>query len=182
MNDVNVEELYQKFNPLLLKTAKGKMFVEVLGEEDAYQEACLAFMEVIRRAERENPDLLYQPAFPGYLQSCICNWLINAVHHEQLCRWVEFKEEYFSPCPSFEHSVWEQEYLGELEQFLIDPQTMILKANLTVLESKIIYLIFKLKQREYIVAGQLSVTQQYVSLVKREALRKLRIYLENHKF
>lgn len=59
MNDVNVEELYQKFNPLLLKTAKGKMFVEVLGEEDAYQEACLAFMEVIRRAERETPDLLY---------------------------------------------------------------------------------------------------------------------------
>lgn len=59
---------------------------------------------------------------------------------------------------------------------------MILKADLTVLESKIIYLLYKLEHKEGKVAGQLSVTQQYVSLVKQKALHKLRIYLEKRRF
>jgi len=181
-NSINVEKLFQKFNPMLRKAAKGRKFVQVLGEEDAYQEACLAFMETVRRAEREDPEILFKPSFPGYLRNCVINHLIDRQRHEELFQCMEFNEDYLAPCPSFEHSVVEKQYLDELEQFLIDPQIMIVKADLEIIESKIIYQFYKQERREREVAENLGISQSYVARLKQEALNKLRVHLEKRKF
>lgn len=179
---INVEELFQKFNPLLLKAAKGRKFVQVLGEEDAYQEACLAFMEMVRRVERDKPEMFSEPGFPGYLRNCVINHLIDRQRHEELFQCMEFNEDYLAPCPSFEYSVLDKQYLDELEQFLIDPQIMIVKADLDIVESKVIYQLYKLEWKVQQVADELGVTQPYVTKVKQKALNKLRAYLEKHNF
>jgi len=174
---VDVNELYAKFNPLLLKASKGRKFIQVLGEEDAYQEACLAFMETIRRVERDKPEMFSQPGFPGYLQNCVISHLIDRMRHEELFQCMEFSEDYLAPCPSFEHSLCEKQYLDELEQFLIEPQVMIVKADLSIIESKVIYELYKLGWKVQQVADELGVKQPYVTKVKQKALNKLRRYL-----
>ena len=167
-----MDELYRRFEGLIVKAASVKKFQEDLEKEDLIQEAGLAFVETLYTFNGE------WTTFPGYLRHAIYNHLINVCRREKFFKCVAFDETYVAPSPSFEDHVKDKTHIV-LHDFLEQPNLMVKLAGLTLFESLIIWKIFHEFESETTIGHGMGVSHQYVNKLKKNGLNKLKVYLKN---
>lgn len=181
---LNIETLYSQYEGLIIGAATERRFISAIGsKEDAIQEAGLAFMETVRNYKGAETD------FPKFLKASIYNHLCNIAKREIRYKKhtnVVFDEAYTTPDLSIEEILENNEkllredlFLTILHQLLIHPQLMIDKAHLSVYESVVIGKLFYDKMTEIQIVRQMKLSQSYISLLKKQGLKKLKDYLLN---
>lgn len=189
-----IEVVYAQYEGLIVSLATGRqnLYVDVLGKEDAIQEAGLAFVEAYRLYELYGEQVLgNQKALPGYFRSAILNHLKNMVKKELAYqnRQPEYLDESsYDVLPDLDLDV-ELQVLAkeELERderrlrvlmlLLSHPQLLMDRAGLTVRESLVVWKLYIDNFTERKVAKSVEVSCSTLHDIKVAALHKLKCFI-----
>lgn len=189
-----IETVYVQYEGLIVKLATGNqnLFVDVLGKEDAIQEAGLAFVIAYRQYEQYGEAVLgNQQALPGFFRSVILNHLKNAIKRELAYqnRHPEYLDEAsYDVIPDLdldaELQVLEKEELAQEEKrlrvvrlLLSHPQLLVDRAGLTVNQSYVIWRTYINQFTERRIAKTMKVTKTVVHNIISAGLKKLQRFI-----
>ena len=189
-----IEVMYAQYEGLIVKLATGNqnLFVDVLGKEDAIQEAGLAFVIAYRQYEQYGEAVLgNQKALPGFFRSAILNHLKNAIKKELAYqnRQPEYLDETsYDVIPDLDLDVELQVLHNEnmnrdelrlriLRTILQHPQLLVDKAGLTVKESLVVWKLYVDGLSERKAANRLEMFRNQLCRHRDMALYKMRKYI-----
>ena len=189
-----IEVMYAQYEGLIVKLATGNqnLFVDVLGKEDAIQEAGLAFVIAYRQYEEYGEAVLgNEKSLAGYFKSIIQFRLTSAVRHEMAYR--KRQPEYLADCfdemtpdrdCDVDYIVAHHEQLSRdafrlklIRTLLQHPQLLVDKAGLTVRESLIIWKLFVDGLSLRSAAAKLGLHLTQLCRLRDKAFEKMRKYV-----